>query len=167
MTDTASPARPEDHLSLAFVIRRSPEAVRDWWLEFPDEYRASDPDEQPFRIQTLQRAQGTIQVRTYWRGPLGMPLRLRETLGIGSPRAWTADLRMMGLHIHDEFHVAAAPEGAHLTIRSTVETTSTFGRLMRPLAARLLLNKMEHIWNDAARICERDAVEGRAPRTTD
>ncbi len=152
-----APAQREAILSLAFDIRRPPEAVRRWWLEFPDDYRASDPDEQPYRIRVLERTPQRLVVLTSWRGPLGVPLRLRETLGIGSGSRWNARMQMMGLGVSDEFQGIAAPEGTHLTIRSTVTPISALGRIMRPVVARFLLGMMKRVWKDAARICERDA----------
>ncbi len=149
--------RSADGLGLAFDIRRPPEAVRRWWLELPDDYSASDPKEQPHRIQVLRREADRMEVLTYWRGPLGLTMKLRETLGISDPNGWTADLSEMGLHIHDEFRTSPTEEGTHLTIQSTIMPASVWGRILRPLVIRTILKSMDTTWNDAARICERDA----------
>ncbi len=155
--EVAPSGRPGDAISLECDIRRPPEAVRRWWLEFPDDYRASDPDEQPYRIRILKRTPAAIEVWTYWRTPLAMPMKLRETLGTANLEGWTADMDILGLHVHDEFHMAGTAEGTRLTIHSSVKPRSPLGRMIRPVAAHRLLRMMKRVWEDAARICERDA----------
>jgi hypothetical protein len=98
-----------------------------------------------------------MQVLTHWRGPLGLTVKLRETLGTSDPDSWTADVREMGLRIHDEFRTSPTEEGTHLTIQSTIVPASVWGRILRPLVIPSILRSMDTTWRDAARICERDA----------
>lgn len=146
-----------DRVHLTFDVCRPPESIRRWWLDFPDDYRASDPDEQPYRIRTLSRKGDEVVVETHWSGPFGSTMKVVETLRSQGPHAWTADLTMMGLRIHDEFRVTPTPTGSRLEIRSTISPASLAGRVASPLVLPMLKRDMRKTWTNAARICEREA----------
>lgn len=153
----------EDVVELSVRIHRPPQEVRDWWLEFPSEYEASDEAEQPHRIETLLRTEERVEVITYWRGPFDRPVKARETLHREEGLAWTADVLMMGFSIHDNFVAEPAEGGTLLKIRSSIVPASSFAALLRPFVIKRLKAEMERTFLTAARVCESQAGQARAP----
>ena len=78
-------------LDLEFLIRRPPSSVRAWWTEYPDDYRAKDPREQPYRILTTRRLSDDRELRTYWKLPDGSNAEAQEILSVKSDGSWTYD----------------------------------------------------------------------------
>jgi hypothetical protein len=56
-----------ESLDIDLSIRKSPDAVRAWWTDIPDDYTATDPREEPFRIVTLRKFPNGWLLLTYWR----------------------------------------------------------------------------------------------------
>src|SRR2546422_558406 len=144
-------------LDLDLDIHRSPDSVRAWWTDLPDEYVAKDPREQPHRIRVLARQGDRVEVVGTWRGPLGREMLLKETLRLREDGSWTFDSRAMGISVHDEFEVVSLGEGARLHIRSVLTPARPLGRLVARLMGRRLVRRMAESWRTAALICERDA----------
>ena len=79
--------------------------VRAWWLDFPADYRASDPREQSYRIVTRSRTPDAIDLMTYWRLPLGVRAKIPERFLLASD-GWTVHIDLpLGLKQRDHFHV--------------------------------------------------------------
>src|SRR2546426_6610106 len=156
-TDVATRVGRSITLDLDLDIHRSPDAVRAWWTDLPDEYVAKDPREQPHRIRVLARQGDRVEVVGTWRGPLGREMLLKETLRLREDGSWTFDSRAMGISVHDEFEVVSLGEGARLHIRSVLTPARPLGRLVARLMGRRLVRRMAESWRTAALICERDA----------
>jgi hypothetical protein len=142
-------------INLELMIRRPPESVRAWWTDYPDDYYAKDPREQPYRILTTRRLPDGRELRTYWRMPDGSAFDFPEILVLKPDGSWTYDLpNAMGFHIMDEFRTESVPTGTKLIIRSTLTT------LDPSAASRIAAQKelMIQSWKGAAIICERDAT---------
>ena len=143
-----------DNLNLELLIRKSPESVRAWWTELPDDYRAEDPREQPYRILTTRRLPNGRELRTYWRMPDGSTFDFQEILTLKPDGSWTFEVpNALGFRIMDEFRSEAVPTGTKLIIRSTLTP------LDASAASRISTQKelMTQSWKGAAEICERDA----------
>lgn len=146
-------------LELDYMIACAPPAVRDWWIDLPDDYTATDPKEQPFRIVTKEAlADGGRIVETHWKTPGGAMI-LEETLSIVSDDAWTFHVpkAMFGYGAIDEFRVESAPGGTRLHIRTTFTTTSRIRRMLAPILLPLVKKVFTANWNAAVVICARDA----------
>lgn len=147
------PAAPRT-VDLDLQIRRSPESVRSWWIDLPDDYRAKDPDEQPYRIQTLRRSRDEREFLTHWRNPDGSTMQLRETLRLQGDGPWTFHIDdCFGVRIHDEFRAEPEGDGTRLHIHSTLTPKTEEAEA----AADAIAAQMRQGWPMAARICERDA----------
>jgi len=141
-------------LNLELLIRKSPESVRAWWTELPDDYRAKDPREQPYRILTTRRLPNGRELRTYWRMPDGSTFDFQEILALKPDGSWTFEVpNALGFRIMDEFRPEAVPTGTKLTIHSTLTP------LDPSAASRISMQKelMIQGWKGAVEICERDA----------
>jgi len=141
-------------INLELLISKSPESVRAWWTEFPDDYRAQDPMEQPYRIVTTRRLPSGRELHTYWHLPDGTEFDFQEVLTIKPDGSWTFEIpNGMGYHILDEFRPQPTPNGTKLTIKSTITPQNSTA------ASRMSTQKelMTLGWQGAARICERDA----------
>ena len=156
-TEMGDRTRKSITLDLDLDIHRSPDSVRAWWTDLPDEYVAKDPREQPHRIRALARQGDRVEVVGTWRGPLGREMLLKETLRLREDGSWTFDSRAMGISVHDEFEVVSLGEGARLHIRSVLTPARPLGRLVARLMGRRLVRRMAESWRTAALICERDA----------
>ncbi len=143
-------------LDLQLLIRKSPNSVRAWWTDLPDDYVAQDPREQPYRILTLRRLANGRELRTYWRMPDGLTREIQEILIMKTDGSWAFEIanHPTGLHILDEFRTETVPEGTRLHIRSTLtpREASATGRMAE------LKERMIQAWTIAAEICERDAT---------
>ncbi len=98
-------------LDLELVIRKSPESIRAWWVDLPDDYQAQDAREQPYRIVTLRKLPNGRELRTYWRMPDGSTREMEEILTLKPDGSWTFEIpnHPTGLHIFDEFRTEATP----------------------------------------------------------
>ena len=147
-------AQSSDVINLELLIRKSPESVRSWWIDLPDDYRATDPQEQPYRIVTTRRLPNGRELHTYWRLPDGLAFDFQEILTMKPNGSWTFEIpNGMGFRIMDEFRVEPVSTGTKLTIRSTLTP------LDASAVSRLSTQKelMTQGWKGAAKICERDA----------
>ena len=144
-----------DVLSLEFLIRKSPEAIRAWWTDLPDDYQAKDPREQPYRIVTLRRMPNGRELRTYWRTPDGSTRDWQELLTMKTDGSWAFEIpnHPAGLHILDEFRTEPTTGGAKLIIRSTLTPQDPSAASRIPTQKE----RMTQAWKIAAEICERDA----------
>ena len=141
-------------IDLELMIRKPPESVRAWWTDLPNDYRAKDPSEQPFRIVTTRRLSNGRELHTYWRMPDGSTFDFQEILNMKPDGSWTFEIpNGMGFHIMDEFRTESVPTGTKLTVRSTLTPLDTSA------ASRISAQKelMTQGWKGAAQICERDA----------
>jgi hypothetical protein len=143
-------------LDLELMIRKPPASVRAWWTEFPDDYHAKDPREQPYRILTTRKLPNGREVQTYWRLPDGSTPELKEILNLKPDESWTYEVpypNPMGIEVFDEFRTEPTPNGTKLIIHSTLTPRD-------PAAAGHvsgLKQLMIQSWKQAAEICEHDA----------
>lgn len=145
-----------DVIDLELIIRKSPQSVRAWWTDYPDDYQAKDPLEQPYRILTTRRLPNGREVRTYWRMPDGSAADVREILNLKPDGNWTYDVPVpnaTGIHVFDEFRVEPTPDGTKLTIHSTLTPGDPSAAGGVPGLKQFMIQG----WKDAAKICERDA----------
>jgi hypothetical protein len=143
-----------DVINLQLLIRKSPESVRAWWTDLPEDYQAKDPREQPYRIVTIRRLPNGRELRTYWRMPDGSTFDFQEILTLKPDGSWTFEIpNGMGFHIFDEFRTESVPTGTKLTIRSTLTPLDSSA------ASRISAQKelMAQGWKGTAEICEHDA----------
>jgi hypothetical protein len=144
-------------LNLELMIRKPPESVRAWWTEYPDDYHAKDPREQPYRILTTRKLPNGREVRTYWRMPDGSTPEVQEILHLKSDGSWTYEVpypNPIGIHVFDEFRTEPTSNGTRLLIRSTLTP-------LGPSASSRVSGLKEIMiqgWKIAAEICERDAM---------
>jgi len=141
-------------INLELMIRKTPDSVRAWWTDLPEDYQAKDPQEQPYRIVTTRRLPSGRELRTYWRMPDGSAFDFQEILALKPDGSWTFEIpNGMGFHIKDEFRTESVPSGTKLTIRSTLTP------LDAAAASRISAQKelMTQGWKGAVGICERDA----------
>lgn len=150
-----------DHdLVVELDIPRSRAEVLAWWTTFPDDYRASDPSEQPHRIVVRERSPGHVRMLTYWRGPAGRELVIPETFVFRPSGDFDVELRLpLGLAQTDRFTFTEAGPGAtRVRIEVDVRARSPVGRLTRaPFVALYARKAYTSTWRTAARICARDA----------
>ena len=146
----------QEFLDLELLIRKPPNSVRAWWTEYPDEYNAKDPLEQPYRILTTRLLPNGRELRTFWRMPDGSNLDVREILNLKPDGTWTYEVpnpNPMGIRVFDEFRTEPTPDGTRLLIHSTLTAEE-------PSAASAVAGLKEFMiqgWKLAAQICERDA----------
>ena len=145
-----------ESINLELLIRKPPSSVRAWWTDYPDDYRAKDSREQPYRILTTRRLANGREVRTYWKMPDGSSAEVREILNVNSDGGWTYDVpcpNLTGIHVFDEFRPETTSEGTRLLIHSTLtpEEPSAADRVA------WLKEFMIQGWKMAAEICEGDA----------
>ncbi len=146
MTESNDPSL----LSLDLFVRRTPFQVRQWWTEFPDDYHATDPREQPFRIVTLQRAGKERRLRTHWRTADGGEMVVPETLLLMDENSWTFDVENPLFQIHDEFRTLPVEGGTRLEIRSTIRPRGEAGRK----GLELQRERMARQWRLCPSLCE-------------
>jgi hypothetical protein len=142
-------------LNLELMIRKPPESVRAWWTDYPDDYHAKDPREQPYRILTIRKLPNGREVRTYWRMPDGSNAEVQEILDLKPDGSWTYEVpypNLTGVHVFDEFRAEATPNGTRLLIHSTLTPRDSSGTS----GVSGLKELMVHGWKLAAEICEHD-----------
>jgi len=81
-------------INLELLIHKPPESVRAWWTDYPDDYHAKNPREQPYRIVTTRRFPNGREVRTYWRLPDGSTPELQEVLNLKSDEVGLMNFRI-------------------------------------------------------------------------
>ena len=146
----------QEFLDLELLIRKPPGSVRAWWTEYPDEYNAKDPLEQPYRILTTRLLPNGRELRTFWRMPDGSNLDVREILSLKPDGTWTYEVpnpNPTGIRVFDEFCTEPTPDGTRLLIHSTLTAEG-------PSAASAVAGLKEFMiqgWKLAAQICELDA----------
>ncbi len=146
-------------------IRRDPEGVARWWFEFPANYSATDPREQPYQIETIRRTDDVVEVMTHWR-MMGVHVKLPETITRGNATSFDARIRMGNILVHDEFRLADdGAGGSVMRISTKVTGASTMARMMAPVVAPLLHAWMKRTWRNAALLCEEEAKRARLPTT--
>lgn len=147
-----------DPFVVSLTIRRSPESVRAWWTDLPDDYTAKDPKEQPFRIVTLEKRPDGRELETHWRTPFGV-MRARESLRLHEDGSWSFEVANapFGLRAIDEFHAVSAEGGTRLDIRSTLVPQNAAHRVAGPAIVPVTKRIFRANWRDAARVCEREA----------
>lgn len=155
-------------MTIEVRIARPAAEVLAWWTGFPDDYRATDPREQPHRIRVVARAPGRLELRTYWRVPLLGELVIPETMHLVSAERFEVDVHFpLGLAQHDTFtlHDESGGEGGgtRVTIELVMWPRNLVGRLMAPLYWHLYGRRMyPRTFREAGRLCERDAASSRA-----
>jgi hypothetical protein len=143
-------------IRMEITIQRAPESVRRWWTEYPDDYVATDPREQPFRIRTLDRKDGKRHVMTTWKRPDGSIAEWEEFLEIFPDGSWTYTIpRNVGNYrIFDRFLPRPGAEGGTvLRIESDVEALTP--EAVAGIEAQAV--RMEAGWRAIVPLCERDA----------
>ena len=144
-------APPIQTVSLDIFIRRAPLQVRRWWTEFPDDYRAPDPREQPYRVVVLKRRSDGAHLRTYWKRPDGTEIDWEERMTVDQDGGWAFDIHHpLGIDIRDEFHPREAEGGTRLEIRSVLRPKDATA------AAQVvgLRERMTRGWKLCAELCE-------------
>jgi hypothetical protein len=149
-----STPKKDDTIILDLPIHRTPESVRRWWTDLPEDYMAKDPREQPYRVLTMKTTADGRELICYWRSPDGTERETKETLHIKDESSWSFDvIHPAGFRILDEFRVVPVKEGTRLEIRSKL-TPLTPGAESIMAAQK---QRMAEGWKIAAEICERDA----------
>lgn len=140
-------------LTVDVHIRRPPEVVRKWWLDFPEVYE--NDKEQPHRIVTRSRSDTHIDLLTYWRGPLGREMEVPErfTLREGG---WDVDLTLpFGLAQRDVFTLAPREGGTDVRVEVDMWSRGAAGRLALPLFKAYARRQYPRTWRAAVKWCER------------
>lgn len=146
-------------LRFRFDVKRPPAAIKKWWTDLPDLYEATDPREQPHRIEVVKRTPDGAVLRTHWRMPGGREFTGLETLKVGADGAWSFDLEgFFGVHVRDDFVARPAPGGAVLEVTSTLTADSLKARIALPFVARFARKAFGTTWRTAVDICERDVA---------
>ncbi len=150
-----SAVEKDDTIVLDLFVRRSPGSVRRWWTDLPDDYAATDPREQPYRIVTVKRKADGRELICSWRSPDGTDRQTQETLKMREDGSWSFDvIHPAGLHILDEFRVVPVEGGTRIEIRSKI-TPQVQGA---ESTIHIQKQRMVQGWKIAAEICERDAL---------
>lgn len=141
-------------------INRTPEAVRAWWTDLPEDYTAEDAAEQPFRIVTLEKRPDGRELETHWKTPMGT-MKVHESLRVQADDAWRFDIEksIFGLGARDDFRTERTPEGTRLHIRSEFIPRSAWHRVLGPVLVPLAKRIFHGNFTTAARLCERDAPD--------
>jgi hypothetical protein len=150
-------AMTSEFLDLELMIKKPPNSVRAWWTDYPDDYHAKNPTEQPYRILTTRRLPNGREVRTFWKMPDGSTSEIQEILNLKSDGSWTYEVpypNSLGIHVLDEFRPEPAPNGTKLVIHSTLTPRD-------PAATSSSVSGLKEFmiqgWKQAAEICEHDA----------
>lgn len=147
-------------LTVNVHVARPRAEVLAWWTQFPDDYRAQDPQEQPHRIVVRRREPGRVEMLTYWRGPLGREVVVPETFLFREGGDFDVELRLpLGLAQHDRFTFTPREDGGtDVRIEVDVMPRQALGRLTRGAFLSLYARRQyPRTWREAARLCERDA----------
>lgn len=142
-------------LNLELLIRKSPQSVRAWWTDLPDDYTAKDPREQPYRILTTRHLENGRELRTYWKLPDGSTPDFQEILKLNPDGTWQFDIpnTPVGIHLFDEFRTESTPDGTKLLIHSTLTPKDPSATTRIAMLKEFMITG----WKLAAEICERDA----------
>lgn len=143
-------------LVLDLFIRKSPQSIRAWWTDFPDDYDAKDPSEQPYRIVTRKHnANGGRELLTSWRNQDGSEWQAEETMHLFEDGlSWAFDVKNpRGFLIRDDFHAVPVEGGTRLEIRSKITPNKPEAEAMIPQQKE----RMAQLWKKMIAVCERDA----------
>lgn len=152
-----SERRRAPDVDLVLDIARPPAEVRAWWLEMPDDYRASDPKEQPHRIVTVRREKDLWEADTHWRGPPWGDIVVRETFHLRED-GWDVDVKLpFGLAQRDVFVLSPTPTGTRVRIRAWIWAPTLASALALPAMRAYAKRSYPRTWGAARRLCERDA----------
>lgn len=152
-----------DQLVLTFDVDSSPEALEAWWTDLPEIYEADDPREQPHRIELVEATEDGGVYDTTWRGPLGLPFTLTETLHDEGPGRWRFVVPGPGFEIVDRYEVETTEDGAHLEIRSTVSYDNVLGKLARKLMIPSWKEQFTETFSNAVAVFEDRAAQPGSP----
>jgi len=146
-----------ESIDLELLIHKPPGSVRAWWTEYPDDYYAKDPREQPYRILTTRRLPNGREVRTFWNMPDGSKAEVREILNMKPDGSWTYDVpnpNPTGIHVFDEFRTEPTMEGTKLVIHSTLTPEDASATSRVPGLKEFMIQG----WKLAAEVCEHDTL---------
>jgi hypothetical protein len=145
---------------LTLHIRKPPQHVRSWWTDFPEDYIAKDPTEQPFRIITKKKTSSGKELQTFWRLPDGSVREQFEIMQVKQDGSWTFEIpnHSLGFHILDEFSVESKNEEKEtiLHIHSTITPNPSIPYSEAKPRLETLSKSMGTVWRRAAEICEQD-----------
>ena len=97
-----------------------------------------------------------------FRGPLGMPIRVRETFRVRSDGSWGFETHApFGLDVHDDFHVSQTAHGIVMRVRCVVSARNFIGKLALPFYFPMARRQFVRQWIESADECARDL--GYAP----
>lgn len=141
---------------IEFFVRRSPESVRAWWTDLPDDYQATDPKEEPFRIVTLRRFPNGSLLLTYWHNEDQSVRERHEVLVLRGDGGWTVQMTdSPRYHFLDEFNVTPGHDGTYLHLRQTITPKDpTYAKDIPEL-----MKELAEFFREMTEICERDAPE--------
>lgn len=139
---------------LEYFIRKSPESVKAWWTDLPDDYQATDPEEEPFRIVTLRKFANGRELLTFWHARDASVEEFREILWLREDGSWIFEATdYPGFIIRSEYWLRLAPNGVYLHI-STLLTPLDTAHASRMSAE---IESLTEFFKGAAEICERNA----------
>lgn len=124
---------PREELALSFLVDGTPHELKRWWTDLPDTYEAEDPREQPHRIELVEETEDGGIYDTTWRGPMGIPITLREILHAEGPGRWRFEIPGPGYLIEDRYEAELDGDHTRLRIRSTITYTGLRGKITRRL----------------------------------
>jgi len=145
-------------LRVVIEIPRKSADVRAWWTDLPQDYRASDPREQPHRIVTRSRDARRWAIDTYWRTPFARDLRVPEVFTF-RPDGWDVEIALpWGLAQRDRFTLVETPDaGTRVEIEVRVFARRALGRLALPAYRAYARRSFPGLWRAAGKLCARDA----------
>ena len=144
-------------LDVTVHIRRSPDVVRKWWLDFPEVYE--NAKEQPHKIVTRSRSAEHIDTLTYWRAPFGRELEIPERFAL-RPDGWDVEIELpFGLAQRDVFTLTPEGDGTRVDIAVDIWCRTKAGWLaLRPFKA-YARRQYPKTWRAAVRWCEKATAE--------
>lgn len=145
---------PDEELVLTFEVDGPPEDLQEWWTDLPDSYEASDPREQPHRIDLVEETEDGGIYETTWRGPLGVSFPLEERLHQEGPGRWRFVVDGPGCTIEDRYPVEPVGDGSHLEIRSGMTYDGRLGKLVRKIMLPNWKERFRETFGDAVAVYE-------------
>ncbi len=146
------------YLTIEVDIARPRAEVLAWWTGFPQEYTATDRREQPHRIKVVKREPDRLEVLTWWRGLFGVEVMVPEVFHLKANGDFDVDVTLpLGLAQHDRFTFTAQGNTTHLHVELDLSARNALGTLARPAYALYGRRQYPITFQNAARLCERDA----------